>query len=115
MTKVSNKRQFYRSDCIVPVDGKSDAIFSQIQTTDFSKRGLGCISSKEVPTGTKITVELDLAEYEEPILVIGEVMWCRPDEETGQYRIGMKFVDILRGSKARLDQYFRKHSVKRWV
>lgn len=115
MATVANKRKYYRSDCLVPVDGKKDDFFSDIRTIDFSKRGLGFLSKKAIPIGKTISIELDLNEYEPPVLVIGKIVWCRYDETDKKFRVGVEFVDILRGSKSRLDQYFKKQSVKRWV
>jgi c-di-GMP-binding flagellar brake protein YcgR len=115
MATVANKRKHYRSSCLVPVDGKKDDVFSGVRTIDFSKRGLGFLSRKAIPVGKTISIELDLSEYEPPVIVIGKIMWCRHDEAEKQFRVGVEFIDILRGSKSRLDQYFKKQSVKRWV
>lgn len=104
---MKNKRRAPRQDCLVPVDGKQGSVFSGIQTVDFSKGGLGLISSKKIPVNKEIAVELDLNADEEPVLAIGRVQWVRKVRGEDFYRLGMIFKDVLRGSKSRLEQYFK--------
>lgn len=108
MTKTANKRKFKRENCFVPVDGKQGSVFENLQTVDFSKDGMGFVSTKKVPVNKKIAVELDLDDSENPVFVIGKVRWVRSDKDTGYYRIGMHFEDVLNGSKSRLQKYFKK-------
>ncbi|MBF0532034.1 MAG: PilZ domain-containing protein [Candidatus Omnitrophica bacterium] len=103
---MKNQRKCPRLVCAVPVEGQAAGVFDQTQTVDFSRGGLGFVSQQPIPLNHKIAVELDLEEQGNPVFVIGRVKWVRP-EPVGGYRVGMEFESILRGSKSRIDQYFR--------
>lgn len=105
---MKNQRKSPRQDCLVPVDGKEGSVFSEVQTVDLSKGGIGFISSKKIPVNKEIAIQLDLDADDEPVLAIGKVQWVRKIEGEDSYRVGMIFKDVLRGSKSRLQQYFKK-------
>ena len=105
--KVLNKRKSKRQSCIVPIDGKKGSIFESTQTVDFSKGGIGIISQKRIPLNKEITIALDLSMDEEPIFVVGKVKWVRSISKD-EYRIGVIFKDIKKGSKERFDKYFKQ-------
>lgn len=102
-----NKRKSKRQECYVPVDGKTGGVFDQTQTVDISKGGLGFISRRKIPLDKEIPIELDMGDNENPIFVIGKVKWVRPLEDSDSYRVGVIFKDVLKGSKTRLQQYFK--------
>ena len=106
--KNMNKRKNQRLNCLVPVDSKRGSIFDEACTVDFSKGGMGFLSRHNIPINKKIAIELDLESEGEPVLVIGQVKWVRPIENSDQYRIGVYFDSIVQGSKARLNSYFVK-------
>ena len=108
MTKLSNKRKNQRFGCVVPVESKSGTIFENSQTVDISSSGIGLIFQKEIALSKKIAIEIALAPQGESILVIGQVQWRRPLEFSSGFRVGMKFSDVLSGSRSRLDKYFRE-------
>ncbi|MCA9400200.1 MAG: PilZ domain-containing protein [Candidatus Omnitrophica bacterium] len=101
-----NKRKTKRFGCMVPVEGKQGGEFDTIQTVDFGKNGFGFVSSKPIPLDKEIPIEIDVDKEEDPILVIGQVCWVRSLNGSEKYRVGIKFKEILRGSKSRLNQYF---------
>lgn len=101
-----DKRKHKRLDCLVPVDGQDGGVFEETRTVDISKRGIGIISKHKIPLNQEIPIELDLDEDGEPVLVIGQVMWVTPIDNTENYRVGVVFKDILHGSKTRLEKYF---------
>lgn len=106
MRALANKRKNRRLDCYVPVDGKRDSVFGDVQTVDFSRCGLGFVSHKKIPLNKKIPMEIDLGPDEATVLVIGKVIWVKAISGTDLYRIGIHFEEVLRGSKARLKEYF---------
>lgn len=101
------QRKNMRKLCVVPVDDAVDGVFAQSLATDISRGGLGFFSRQEIPLNKEIIVELDLTLDGAPVFVVGKVQWVRslPDDQEG-YRIGMSFVQILQGSKTRLNKYF---------
>lgn len=108
MAKETNKRKNIRLSCEVPVDGKKGGVFDASNVIDISKGGLGFISPQRIPVNKRIPIELELDEEEYPVLVIGRVLWSRAIAGSSNYRIGVTFEDIMRGSKARLQKYFNK-------
>lgn len=108
MSKESNKRRNKRLSCEVPVDGKKGGIFDSSNVIDISKGGLGFVSPRRIPVNKRIPIELDLGEEDLPVLVIGRVLWARAISGSSNYRIGVTFEDVMRGSKARLQKYFHK-------
>ena len=115
MVTQKNQRKNHRMECLVPVEGQEGNAFNQSRTLDFSKSGIGLFSRSEVPVGKEITIELDLQGFDDPVFVIGRVQWVREDSEEEGYRMGMQFVEVLKGSKERLKKFFRKEGVKRWI
>lgn len=115
-TKIMNKRRAKRVDCYVPVEGKEGSAFSAVQTIDFSKTGIGFVSDSKIPIDQEIAMEIVLSETDEPVIVIGKVKWVTPIKSSKKYRIGLEFDELRRGSKSRLDQYFKsKRSAKSWL
>jgi Tfp pilus assembly protein PilZ len=105
---IDNKRKSKRLNCIVPVEGKEGSIFDQLKTVDFGKGGLGFISQYRIPINKEIAIEIDLKEEEAPVFVIGKVKWIYPLINSNNFRIGVSFENIYKGSKSRLNKYFRK-------
>lgn len=107
MTKEENKRKNKRLSCEVPLDGQKGSVFESTNVVDISKGGLGFVSTHRIPVNKKIPIELDLYEDDNPVFVIGKVKWARPIKGSSNYRIGVTFEDVLRGSKVRLQKYFK--------
>ena len=105
---MKDQRKNERLNCVVPVEGKEGGLFDNTKTVDFSKGGLGFLSKNEIPLNKEIAIEINLGETDDPVFVIGKVMWVRPAEnEASQFRIGLSFDEVLRGSKSRLQEYFK--------
>lgn len=105
MNNMTNLRKSERYHCYVPIEGKAGSIFESSQTVDISKGGIGFFSNKEIPLNKKIAIEIALAPEGESVIVIGQVQWVR--QLSNIYRIGMRFANVISGSRSRLDQYFR--------
>lgn len=101
-----NKRKNKRRNCSVPVEGKAGGVFHRTQTIDISNAGIGLISRKKIPLQKKITLELELSKERVPVFVVGKVEWVRPIINSRNYRVGMSFANVLKGSKSSLSQYF---------
>jgi c-di-GMP-binding flagellar brake protein YcgR len=61
-------------------------------TEDISLKGIKVISDAFFPIDTSLKVELSLAEYHEPLQLLGKVKWIRSHEED-LYEIGIEFTD----------------------
>lgn len=106
-----NQRLEVRYNCLVPVEGKEGCEFDQAKTLDISRNGIGLISSHSIGINQKIALEIVLKPNTEPIMVIGVVKWVCKLGESGQYRAGMVFQELISGSGRRLDKYLTS---KRW-
>ena len=115
MSEFVNKRKSRRTNCFVPIDGKKGGIFDQSQTVDLSKRGIGLISNYKLAIGQEIPIELDFNGDINSVLVLGRVIWSIQDSQIKAYRAGINFVDVLRGSKGKLKQFFKKVGVRKWI
>lgn len=113
MTTKSDRRRNDRQPCLVPVEGKPGSVFSQTQTVDISKKGIGFISRRKIPLDKKIAIELDFITepQSEPALVVGQVKWVSRLPKSPYYRVGMLLTeDLTSGSKTQLQEYLQKHS-----
>ena len=106
---MSNQRKNERYICLVPIDGKDGTVFDQTKTVDFSKRGLGFVSRHRIPVKKEIPIEIELTVDSEPVFVIGQVQWVRHILNSKNYRIGISFKDVMKGSRSRLNQYFKEY------
>ena len=105
---MDNHRKNERYAYIVPIDGKDGSVFDQTQTVDFSKRGFGFVSRHRIPVNKEIPIEIELTVDGMPVFVLGRVQWVHRILNSKNYRIGISFKDVMRGSKSRLNQYFRE-------
>jgi len=105
---MSNQRKNERYFCSVPIDGKDGGVFDRTLTVDFSKRGLGFVSGRRIPVNKEIPIEIELTGDGASAFVIGRVQWVRRILNSKSYRVGVLFKDVMRGSKSRLDQYFKE-------
>ncbi len=104
MNNLQDKRKSRRFNCLVPVDGKKESLFSSSKTVDISRDGIGFVSDHSIPLHEKIAIELALRPDTEPVLVIGEVKWVRKISDCDRYRVGLTFSDIIDGSRDELDK-----------
>lgn len=113
MVRSLEHRKTKRLDCLVPVEGRGDSRFCNCRTLDLSQGGLGFVSDKDVVVGKEIFVELELAETDYPVMIKGKVKWVRQIPGSENYRIGLSFQEVLRGSKTRFNKYFKKATGRR--
>ncbi len=106
---MNNHRKNERHACCVLIDGKDGSVFDQTQTVDFSKQGLGFVSRHRIPVNKEIPIEIELTVDGRSVFVIGRVQWVQRILKSKNYRIGISFKDIMRGSKSRLNQYFKEY------
>ena len=106
-TKTADNRRHGRQLCLVPVESKEGTAFDKVQTIDISRGGIGFLSKQAIPLNEQIAVEIELAPDADPVLVVGRVQWVRKVSDSDNYRIGIKFVDILMADyRSRLLKHF---------
>lgn len=106
MAKSSDKRNHTRFQCAVPVEGKKGTAFSQSQTIDISRGGVGLIVNEAVAVNTRMAVELNLAADSEPVLAMGQVRWVQRLPDSG-YRLGIAFDQLEAGFRSAFQKYFK--------
>lgn len=72
---------------IIASDSRSAGQVIMCNSLDLSANGLQVILDEEISMGTILRICIDLRNAE-PIFLVGEVKWIRPDEAAGAYRIG---------------------------
>ena len=78
-----------------PQSDTSTAITKKISfslTEDISLKGIKVISDAFFPIDTDLKIELSLAEYHEPLQLLGKVKWIKSHVED-LYEIGIEFTD----------------------
>ena len=68
-------------------DSTSTGSIIMCNTIDLSANGLQVIVDEDVSVGSIFRLCIDFKEAD-PIFLVAEVKWKRPDEETGAYRMG---------------------------
>ncbi len=72
---------------IIASDSSSSGSVIMCNSLDLSANGLQVILDEEISIGSILRLCIDLKDAD-PIFLVGEVKWQRPDAETGGYRIG---------------------------
>ena len=85
---------------VIASDSSSAGSVIMCNSLDLSANGLQVIVDEEISLGTILRLCIDLKDAD-PIYLVAEVKWKRPDEPTGGYRIGFLLfesddTDILR-------------------
>lgn len=85
---------------VIASDNNSAGSILMCNSLDLSANGLQVIVDEDISMGTILRLCIDLKDAD-PIFLVGEVKWKRPDEPTGGYRIGFLLfesddTDILR-------------------
>ena len=100
-------RQGFRRECVVPVE-RSHGPSERIRTVDISRKGVGLIANYPMPIDDDIAIQVDLNPRGESVVVWGKVCWVRRIPQTGNYRIGVKFTDVvIEGSRSRLKKFLK--------
>ena len=71
---------------------------------DISAGGLAFFISEELKPGTIIEIEIDLADGRPPIRCLSKVVWSK-NVGSGEYEVGVCFLDLTSGERARLKRY----------
>ncbi|MBT4160309.1 MAG: PilZ domain-containing protein [Gammaproteobacteria bacterium] len=72
---------------IIASDSSSAGSVLMCNSLDLSANGLQVIVDEEISMGSILRLCIDFKDAD-PIFLVGEVKWKRPDEESGAYRIG---------------------------
>ena len=72
---------------IIASDSQAAGSIIMCNSPDLSANGLQVILDDEISMGTILRLCIDLKDTD-PIFLVGEVKWKRPDAETGAWRIG---------------------------
>ncbi len=85
-------------------------------TTSVSKGGCRIACRQPLAVGTRFVFEMYANRAEQPVEVLGEVMWCRPSAEPGMHDIGIRYLPSDRNHAAlerMLDAIFAEHHYER--
>lgn len=72
---------------IIASDSKSAGSVIMCNSLDLSANGLQVIVDEDISIGSIFRLCIDFKDAD-PIFLVAEVKWKRPDEETGGFRIG---------------------------
>ena len=77
---------------IIASDSRSEGSVIMCNSLDLSANGLQVILDEEISLGSILRLCIDLPTTD-PIFLVGEVKWIRPDEAAGAYRIGFELFE----------------------
>jgi len=89
--EMEDKRVFQRFAIKFPLrffdanSGKEGAA----QTYDVSAKGIRCITNEVLPPKTALELWLDVPDHGQALYSRGEVVWSSPQNEDGNYRVGI--------------------------
>lgn len=84
-------------------DATSRSVLERCEVLDVSYGGFGARLATEVPQGAILSVCVELPAVKDPFFLVGEVMWCRLEEEGGnQWVVGFK---LLKSSDTDIDAW----------
>lgn len=90
---MADKRQFPRMPVSFRVSYPSRGALQRDLITDLSSGGVFVRTSKPLPIGTEISLEVAIAAEDPPILVNGRVIWLR--ETNGPEGMGIQFTGLM--------------------
>jgi uncharacterized protein (TIGR02266 family) len=88
---MSEKRQHLRMPVSLKVAYRTRDALQKDLVTDLSPGGLFVRTSKPLPIGTEVELEVSIAEEEPPIRVRGRVVWLRGEKEG----MGIQFTGLM--------------------
>lgn len=98
----SDKRQYQRllrdlkiSYTILSKVDSTPFEFGNSSTVDISRTGLGILLDEAIPVPILLQLQIRVPDRPYGLFVLGKSIYCNPIEESGMYRVGIKFVGIL--------------------
>jgi uncharacterized protein (TIGR02266 family) len=88
---MSEKRQHLRVPVSLKVAYRTRDALQKDLVTDLSPGGLFIRTSKPLPIGTEVELQVSIAAEEPPIRVRGKVMWLRGENEG----MGIQFTGLM--------------------
>ena len=73
-------------------------------TENISAGGIAFLALEELNRGSLIEVEIDLMDGQPPIQCLSRVIWTKR-LDSGEYEVGICFLDLTTGERARLKRY----------
>jgi uncharacterized protein (TIGR02266 family) len=103
-----------RIDLRVPIVLAFDGERITRETRNIGLGGVFVATPESAPVGKRVSLELTLPDWNEPIVVDGEVRWARTSKE-GPHRddirgVGVKFLKPPLYVVAALDHFVRSHA-----
>jgi Tfp pilus assembly protein PilZ len=78
----------------------------RFKVRNFSKEGIGVISSEALKQGDNVELELTIPGDNVPVVFQGEVAWARQAEsDSAQCKSGIRFTKVSNEDKSRMLEY----------
>jgi len=69
--------------------------FGNSVTIDISRTGVSLLVDEPLPVPILLQLQLSVPTRPYGLFILGKTVYCSPSEDTGMYRVGIKFVGIL--------------------
>jgi uncharacterized protein (TIGR02266 family) len=88
------------------------------ETRNIGLGGMFVAAHEQALIGQRVSLELRLPRWDEPLVLHGEIRWMRVSEEAGHHcdgvpGIGFKFVKLSLHAAAAIDNFVRSHALGR--
>ncbi len=92
----NNKRESKR--LAIEIDGsyriwESDFPFAVITTVNISHTGICFKTDHEIDSGNSVELKMKMGT-DEPLSLLGKVIWCNPIYDTGNFNTGVKIMNV---------------------
>ena len=94
---------------IYRIGNEEEQSIGTIASVDISISGLQIILDNKLPIDTQLNILLAILPNKSPIAVSGKVIWADDAEESGQFKIGVEFIDFSDEVKKRIIEDFINH------
>lgn len=90
--RMEDRRVFARIKVKIPMKFLSHeaGIEGEAETVDISANGVGFVTNKEIPMHAPIEMWLEIPDHQEPVHILGHVVWSYVVPDKKESRIGVE-------------------------
>lgn len=95
--QVPERRRQLRAAAELEVDLLAPEEIASLATSTVGAGGVSIVMDEELPIGTPIDMSIKVAQRTVPLLLKGQVVWCKPGE------VGVVFIDAFQNDRELLE------------
>jgi c-di-GMP-binding flagellar brake protein YcgR len=111
-TMISERRRHERIDHSLRMCYKdlknAGAVPTEVLTANISEGGTSFESAEFLQLASHLVLEISLPTVPDPVKSISKVVWIRRTASTGKHIVGSHFVEMSKGDKGHMADFFKK-------